>query len=151
MLKKIGIITCSNTTQDLGCSSFKCLGDINNQAAFFERYKESGGVELHGIINCAGCPTVTAPEKLLRRVKSLTNAGLDAIHISTCMMELCPFKNKYVKLLESNFPEIDIVQGTHGGPKEEAEMFMDWVKDALENSGEVMGELMEKVDLITPA
>ena len=27
---RIGILTCSSATQDLGCSSVSCLNDVNN-------------------------------------------------------------------------------------------------------------------------
>ena len=102
-MARIGIVTCSNTTQDSGCSSFMCLKGVNENTGEFERYKNQGGTELMGIISCAGCPTAIAPEKLLRRVRSLSFLQLDAIHLSSCMMSLCPFKNKYARLLKNHF------------------------------------------------
>ena len=105
-----------------------CLQGVNNNEGKFERYKDNGGAELAGIINCAGCPTAIAPDKLLNRVRSLGVLGLDAIHLSSCIMSLCPFKNKYIKLLEEQCPDIDIVQGTHVEPPEVVQMFMDSMK-----------------------
>ena len=64
-MARIGILTCSNTTQDVACSSFGCLKDVNNNTGEFERYREEGGTELVGIINCAGCPTRLTPEKII--------------------------------------------------------------------------------------
>ncbi|MCG8614899.1 MAG: CGGC domain-containing protein [Desulfobacterales bacterium] len=144
-MKRIGILTCTNTTQDLGCSSFKCLEDVYGSGGEFKRYKEDGGAQLAGIINCAGCPTAVAPEKLLARVRSLTVLGVDAIHLSACVMGLCPFKNKYISLLEKAFPEIDIVRGTHDAPEGEAEMFLGWAKQTLGSVPNPMAELASQV------
>ena len=143
-MAKVGILTCSNSTQNVGCSSFKCIEDIYENRGEFERYKENGGAVLAGIINCAGCPTAVAPEKILDRVRSLAFLGVDAIHMSSCMMSLCPFKNKYAKLLKEHFPEIEIVQGTHVEPPEVIQMFTDGVKGMLTQPRMTMADMAQK-------
>lgn len=112
-MARIGILTCSNATQDLGCSSVSCLRDMRKRKGAFERYKAGDQLELIGIINCTGCPTLAGPEKLLNRIRALTEFHIDAIHFTYCMDALCPFKSKYKALLEERFPDIDIVVGTH--------------------------------------
>ncbi|MCG8636047.1 MAG: CGGC domain-containing protein [Desulfobacterales bacterium] len=144
-MKKIGILTCSNTTQDLGCSSFKCLEDIYAGGGEFKRYEAEGGAQLAGIINCAGCPTAVAPEKLLTRVRSLAVLGVEAIHLSACVMGLCPFKKKYAGLLEKEFPGIEIVLGTHDAPEGEGEFFMDWARQNLSTRPNPMADLASQV------
>ncbi|WP_217806043.1 CGGC domain-containing protein [Sporomusa malonica] len=54
---RIGILTCSAATQDLGCSSVSCLHDLRKRKGTFERYSSEQNLDLIGIINCAGCPT----------------------------------------------------------------------------------------------
>ncbi len=144
-MKKVGILTCGNTTQDLGCSSFKCLEDVYRNGGEFKRHEPYGGTQLAGIINCAGCPTAVAPEKLMERVRSLAVLGVEAIHMSACMMALCPFKNKYFKLLEKQFPDIEIVKGTHDATEKEGEMFIVWAKQMLSAKPNPMADLAEKV------
>jgi len=112
-MARIGILTCSNCTQDANCASVVCLGDLRKRKGLFERYKNEEKVELIGIINCAGCPTVAAPEKILKRTKALTSYRLDALHFSYCMTALCPFLAKYEKIIQDNNPELEIVHGTH--------------------------------------
>lgn len=112
-MARIGILTCSNATQDLGCSSVSCLCDIRKKKGAFERYKDDDSLELVGIINCSGCPTLTGPEKLLKRIRALTEFNIDAIHFSYCIDALCPYKNKYRELLEKSFPDIKVIIGTH--------------------------------------
>ena len=81
-MKNIGILTCSNTTQDLGCSASKCLGAVYRNEDEFKRHEDQGGTQLAGIINCAGCPTIAGPEKILGRVRSLSALGVEAITIT---------------------------------------------------------------------
>jgi len=112
-MTRIGIIRCSNVTREMGCCSYMCLKELNAGTGPFYRYKETGGAELIGIISCAGCPTAVVPEKILSRVRALVELGAEAIHISSCMMYVCPFKNKYKSLIEINFPDVKLFEGTH--------------------------------------
>ena len=96
---RIGILTCANTTQELVCCSHLCLHDVNAREGFFARHNPKGGADLVGIIGCAGCPTWVAPEKIVHRVPSLIDTGLDAIHISNCLMTLCPFRERYAQII----------------------------------------------------
>ena len=112
-MARIGILTCSNATQDLGCSSVSCLADFRKRRGAFAQYPPDEKLTLVGIINCPGCPTLTGPDKLLQRIKALTEFRVDTIHFSYCMKALCPFKEKYKKALEEALPGITIVIGTH--------------------------------------
>lgn len=112
-MARIGILTCSNATQDLGCSSVSCLHDLRKRKGAFVRYPSEEKLDLVGIMNCAGCPTLAGPDKLLGRIRALTEFRLDAIHFTYCMDVLCPFKGKYKTLLEEHFPNIEIIVGTH--------------------------------------
>ncbi len=112
-MAKIGILTCSNATQDLGCSSASCLSDFRKRKGTFADYPADEKLTLMGIINCPGCPTLTGPDKLLRRIRALTEFNVDTIHFTYCMKALCPFKEKYKAALEEAFPKIKVVIGTH--------------------------------------
>ncbi len=112
-MARIGILTCSNATQDLGCSSVSCLADLRKRQGAFADYPKEEPLQLVGIINCTGCPTVIGPEKLLQRVRALTEFRVDAIHLTYCVKALCPFREKYRQALEEAFPKIRIMVGTH--------------------------------------
>lgn len=112
-MARIGILTCSNATQDLGCSSVSCLSDFRKRKGTFAEYPEDEKLTLVGIINCPGCPTLTGPDKLLQRIRALTEFKVDTIHFTYCMKVLCPFKVQYEKVLREAFPSIKIVIGTH--------------------------------------
>ncbi len=112
-MARIGILTCSNATQDLGCSSASCLSDLRKRKGQFASYPPEQPLDLIGIINCPGCPTVIGPDKLLQRIRALTEFRIDAIHFSYCVKALCPFKENYKSALEGTFPGIKILIGTH--------------------------------------
>ncbi len=112
-MSRIGILTCSNATQELGCSSASCLADLRKRRGAFELYPKNEPLDLVGIISCPGCPTLSGPDKLLLRIRGLTEFRVDAIHFSYCVKTLCPFRIKYKDALEKAFPNIKIVSGTH--------------------------------------
>jgi predicted metal-binding protein len=112
-MAKIGILTCTNATQDLGCSSVSCLSDFRKRKGAFAEYPESEKLTLVGIINCPGCPTLTGPDKLIERIRALTEFSANIIHFSNCMKALCPFKKKYREALVHTFPNVRVVIGTH--------------------------------------
>ncbi len=112
-MAKIGILTCSNATQDLGCSSVSCLADFRRRKGAFSDYPPEEKLTLVGIINCPGCPTLAGMGKLLERIRALTEFGVGVIHFSFCIKALCPFKEKYKTAIEQAFPDIKVVIGTH--------------------------------------
>jgi predicted metal-binding protein len=112
-MARIGIITCSNCTHEADCASVVCLGDMRKRRGFFEQYSKDEPLDLIGIISCAGCPTVAAPEKVLRRVRALAEFRLDALHFSFCMTAVCPFINKYTEVVKKAYPELTLIMGTH--------------------------------------
>lgn len=132
MAKRIGLINCANAAQDMACSVGGCIGSVQHGGGQFEQYKDDGGSVLVGIVSCAGCPTLHAPEKIINPARSLAVFKPDAIHLSTCMVALCPFIKKYKSVLEERFPEIDIVIGTHGDEmNEELQDFVDAMKEMM--------------------
>ena len=112
-MPRIGILTCSNCTQDSNCASVVCLADMRKRQGFFEPYPQDEPLDLIGIINCAGCPTLAAPEKILKRVRALAEFRIEALHLSFCMVTLCPFIKPYTALIKREFPGINILMGTH--------------------------------------
>lgn len=112
-MARIGILTCSNATQDLGCSSVSCIADLRKRRGTFAEYPADERLDLVGIINCPGCPTLAGPDKLLQRIQALTEFRVDVIHFSNCVKAFCPFREQYRSALEQQYPAIRIVIGTH--------------------------------------
>lgn len=125
-MARIGIITCSNVTQEWGCVSNSCLEELKERKGFFGDYPANENLDLIGIINCSGCPSVSAPQKILRRVRPFIELQVDSIHLSTCLSALCPFKQKYEQVIKEAYPEIKVIIGTHLGNQK---LLRDSVKD----------------------
>ena len=112
-MARIGLLTCSNATQDLGCSSVVCLADLRKRKGFFANYPQDEPLTLVGLMNCPGCPTLAGFDKLLQRVRGLTEFKVQAIHLSNCIKYLCPFKDRYLGVLQENFPQVNFILGSH--------------------------------------
>ena len=110
-MAKIGIMLCSNVSQDLGCSSSTCLQDIRKKQGEFARYEDE--IELEGIINCAGCPGIFGPAKIRNRLRALGDLDVDVIHLSNCVTFFCPWVESYHKYINEQYPNIEVVRGTH--------------------------------------
>ena len=98
---------------------------------------------FNGIKSCLP-PSALNPTwllKLLQRVRSLAFLNLNAIHLSSCMMALCPFKKKYARLLKKHFPGINIVEGTHVESPEVVRMFIAGVQDMLTQPQKTMADM----------
>ncbi|MHC4945948.1 MAG: CGGC domain-containing protein [Planctomycetota bacterium] len=109
---KLGILNCSNMTRILDCCTGACLKDMYDHKGAFSRYKNQNA-KLVGISSCNGCPTVAGPETISARAESLIHYGARRIHISYCMLVLCPFIRKYLSILNETFPGIEFIRGTH--------------------------------------
>ncbi|MBI4863023.1 MAG: CGGC domain-containing protein [Candidatus Riflebacteria bacterium] len=150
-MARIGIVTCSNTTQDMGCSSVGCLADLRSRGGHFEHYPKDAPLELIGIVSCAGCPTIVGAEKILDRIRGLVAVGVEAIHLAACVVHLCPFKKRYEDVIRQRFPHLSVVAGTHAPPPgmDEAQMgefFKTCVKETLHVPRKTIVEtVMEKM------
>jgi predicted metal-binding protein len=111
-VKKIGIIACANTTKILDCPLSPCLRDFYDRKGEFARYKGLD-TELAGIISCQGCLGGLAPEAILSRANSLVHYGADTIHLTYCLVVLCPYVSKYITILKEAYPKVEIIPGTH--------------------------------------
>jgi len=129
--EKIGIITCSNATIDMDCCAASCLRDLNQHLGSFKEHHKSPPT-LAGIITCAGCPTLAYPKKIMRKVKTLVEFEISAIHFSYCMVALCPFIDKYIEIISKEYPDIRLIKGTHASNLS-FEQFRKYVSTACDN------------------
>jgi len=104
LMAHIGILTHSNATQDRGCSSVSCLADVRKRRRTFKEHPADEPLDLVGIINCPGCPTLTGPDKLLLRIRALTEFRTGTIHFANCIKALCPFRSSTVARSNPPFP-----------------------------------------------
>lgn len=104
-MKKIGIINCYNQTKK--CPGTGCFDAFNKKEASFKNYDSQ--YVITGFVHCNGCSKDSA-KLVLERAKSMKDAGIEVIHLSTCMQKLCPRYDEHIEILSKEF---DIVGYTH--------------------------------------
>jgi len=114
---KVGILTCSNSVNESGCSGIGCHDAAYSRTGKLGEHGEE--VRIMGMINCAGCPGKSGFDKILRRVRSLTASGAEVLHLGNCMEVYCPFISKYEQAINQAFPDLKVVRGVHNSPPEE--------------------------------
>lgn len=141
---KIGIINCSNATQEMDCCSVSCLRDFNKRLGSFQHYQEADSLRLVGMISCAGCPTKFYPDKILKRVDSLIQFGVTHVHFSNCMTAFCPFLKTYSRTIKQKYPDIELINGTHEMHISNEE-FRDKVSCALKENKKMPDVILGKI------
>jgi predicted metal-binding protein len=139
---KVGILTCANTTEHGTCASAGCLHALHESVEDFARYQEDGGAQLVGLSRCSGCPTALASERIHENVEPLVQMGAEIVHLSTCLLAACPYKNKYRTAIEEAFPQVEVVVGTHTPPPEELEQFKGAIRAILTQPKKTLGDFM---------
>ena len=112
-MPKVGILGCEATTRDMDCVMIGCFGNMRGRNGMFERYPENDPPELVGIISCGGCPTAIGAERVWQKVKALKDYGIEALHLTSCLVQVCPFTEEFIKAIRSEYPDLQIVEGTH--------------------------------------
>jgi len=79
----------------------------------FERYAADDPPELVGIISCGGCPTAVGTDRIWQKVKALKEYGIEALHLTSCLVQVCPFTEEFIKAIRTEYPDLLIVEGTH--------------------------------------
>jgi len=140
-MARIGILTCRNATQGLGCPGVACMADFRKRRGAFAAYPADQPLDLIGVVTCPGCPTLVGADRIVPRVRGLAAFRADAIHFSNCIKALCPFREKYRQILEAAFPEVQFVLGTHAEHISDDE-FRNLVQGLFAQPGSAMVDLM---------
>ncbi len=119
-MAKIGILGCQSVTNEMDCVMIGCFGNLNNRQGKFAAYPPEEPLQLAGVINCGGCPTAVGSDRIWQKVQALVDYGIDALHLSSCMLQLCPFKDNFIETIQKDYPDLKVVEGTHPFHDEDA-------------------------------
>lgn len=105
---KIAVVRCETVAEV--CPGVACFKAFNARKIHFEPYDED--TEIVGFFTCGGCPG----RRVSRLVDSLKKHGLDAVHLSSCMLlegtyPKCPHHEDIKGIIESK--GIKVIEGTH--------------------------------------
>ncbi len=95
-MPKVGILACESVTNEMNCVMIGCLGNLRGRQGSFKDYPEEEPLDLVGIIHCGGCPTAVGADRIWQKVQALVDYGIDSIHLSYCLIQLCPFKDAFL-------------------------------------------------------
>jgi predicted metal-binding protein len=112
-MPKVGILGCDATTRDMDCVMIGCLGNLRGRQGSFAQYSEDDPPELIGIIHCGGCPTAFGADRVWQKVKALKEYGIEVLHLTSCLVQVCPFKEEFVRTIKKEYPDVQLVEGTH--------------------------------------
>ena len=112
-MPKVGIFGCDATTRDMDCVMIGCLGNLRGRQGSFLQYSEEDPPELIGIIHCGGCPTAFGTDRVWQKVKALKEYGIEVLHLTSCLVQVCPFKDEFVDTIKKEYPDLKLVEGTH--------------------------------------
>ena len=102
-MPKVGILGCDATTRDMDCVMIGCFGNLRGRQGSFEQYSADDPPELIGIIHCGGCPTAFGADRVWQKVKALKEYGIEALHLTSCLVQVCPFKEEFTKTIKKEF------------------------------------------------
>jgi glycerate-2-kinase len=51
--------------------------------------------------------------RIWQKVKALKEFGIEAVHLTSCLVQVCPFKDQFVETIRKEYPDIKVVEGTH--------------------------------------
>ncbi|WP_048105926.1 CGGC domain-containing protein [Methanosarcina barkeri] len=129
---KVAILCCDNVKNELSCPAAGCFRSFNEKTGSFERYKDDTEARLVGFSTCAGCPTLLAPEKIIKKIKPLVEISkAEKIHLSSCMAKMCPFVNKYKSAINVAYPDVEVVMGTDAVSDQHIEIMKTMFKKLL--------------------
>jgi predicted metal-binding protein len=126
-MPKIGILGCEATTREMDCVMIGCFGNLRGRQGMFEKYPEDDPPELVGIISCGGCPTALGTQRVWQKVKALKEYGIEALHLTSCLVQVCPFTEEFIKAIRQEYPDLQIVEGTH--PFHDVDAFKAGIKE----------------------
>jgi len=128
-MAKVGILACESVTNEMNCVMIGCLGNLRGRQGLFKQYPEGEQVDLLGIIHCGGCPTGVGTDRIWQKVQALVDYGIDSLHLSSCLVELCPFKGAFLDVIRKEYPDLKVVEGTHF--YDDVEAFKSGVRELL--------------------
>ena len=104
---KIAVVRCDIVSEV--CPGVACFKAFNKRKVHFSGYGEA---EIVGFFTCGGCPG----RRVHRLVDSLLKHGVDAVHLSSCMLmesgyPKCPHIEEIKQMIIKK--GVKVVEGTH--------------------------------------
>jgi len=96
-MPKVGILGCEATTRDMDCVMIGCFGNLRGR------------------------------DRVWQKVRALKEYGIEALHLTSCLVQVCPFLKEFTEAIRTEYPDLQIVEGTH--PFHDIDAFKAGVKE----------------------
>ena len=110
----IAILACKNIKDESCFGCHRCLTAFDKREGEFERYKENPDARLKAILHCGGCPGMAPVNRLANLKVWMAPMGetIDAIHIGTCLIKNCPYKDSILANVKEK-AGVEVIEGSH--------------------------------------
>lgn len=110
----IAILSCKNIKDESCFGCHRCLLGMDKKEGEFERYKDNPDAKLRAILHCGGCPGMAPVNRLANLKVWMAPMGetIDKIHIGTCLMKYCPYKDSILQKVKEK-AGVEVIEGTH--------------------------------------
>jgi predicted metal-binding protein len=109
----IAVLSCKNIKDEtcIGCQ--RCLMAFDKKEGEFERYKDTDA-KLRALVHCGGCPGTSPVLRLVQLKTWMAPMGeiIDAVHIGTCLLDNCPYKETIISKVKAK-AGVEVIEGTH--------------------------------------
>jgi len=82
----IAVLSCKNIKDETCIACHRCLMGFDKKEGEFERYKDTDA--------------------------KLMGESIDAVHIGTCLLDNCPYKDTIIEKVKAK-AGVDVIEGTH--------------------------------------
>ncbi|MBL6977425.1 MAG: CGGC domain-containing protein [Desulfobacteraceae bacterium] len=128
-MARVGILGCDITTKEMNCVMVGCFGNLRGREGSFKDYPADEPLDLVGVIHCGGCPTAVGSDRIWQKVQALVDYGIDSLHLNSCLIQLCPFKDVFLETIKRDYPDLKVVEGTH--PFHDPDEFKKGIKELV--------------------
>ena len=110
----IAILACKNIKDESCFGCHRCLMAFDKREGEFERYKDKPDVKLRAILHCGGCPGMSPVNRLANLKTWMAPLGetIDAIHVGTCLIKNCPYKDAILTTVKEK-AGVEVIEGSH--------------------------------------
>lgn len=109
----IAVLSCKNIKDETCIGCHRCLMGFDKKEGEFERYKGTDA-KLRALIHCGGCPGTSPVLRLvgLKTWMAPMKESIDAVHVGTCLLDNCPYKDEIMKKVKAK-AGVDVIEGSH--------------------------------------
>ncbi|MFP3869706.1 MAG: CGGC domain-containing protein [Syntrophobacteria bacterium] len=109
----VAVLSCKNIKDETCLGCHRCLLAFDKREGEFERYK-GADAKLRALLHCGGCPGTSPVLRLvaLKTWMDLMGESIDSLHIGTCLLDNCPYKDEIIRKVKAK-AGVDVIEGSH--------------------------------------